>query len=256
MRDATMTNHAAMSQGRALDLPPLFSVIAAGGGSGAHVEACRLASPEAAGTIVHGLDGDCPAFAVVLAPDEPLASARRAFLAGMVAFGEALGAHAPPERAVRFAWPDAVLFNEARIGGARLAWPEHCAEDETPAWLVFSVTLIASKRWAGDPGLTPETTSLEEEGFEIADRGVLVESFARYLMRAFETWNGQGFETFAQLFSDRLIPALSGAPQRVDVTGDLLTEDAAAPGGARRDSLAAGLAAPTWLDPATGRPRL
>ncbi|MEA1833306.1 biotin/lipoate--protein ligase family protein [Methylobacterium durans] len=256
MRDATMTNHAAMSQGRALDLPPLFTAIAAERSAAVHAEACGLAAPEAAGTIVHALSGDCPAFAVVLAPDEPLATARRAFIAGMVALGEAVGAHAPPERAVRFGYPDAILFNEARIGGGRLSWPADCPEHEAPAWLVFSAMLIGTKRDAGDPGLTPETSSLEEEGFEIADRGVLVESFARYLMRAVEAWNGQGFEAVAAAFSDQLIPDLSGAGQHVDATGDLLTEDAGASGGLRRDSLAVALRTVSWLDATTGRPRL
>ncbi|WP_132254349.1 biotin/lipoate--protein ligase family protein [Methylobacterium segetis] len=251
-----MTNHAAMSQGRGLDLPPLFSDVAIDAAERVHAEACRLASAEAAGTIVHALDGDYPAFAVVLAPEEPLAGARRAFLAGMVALGEAVGAHAPPERAVRFAWPDAILFNEARIGGGRLAWPADCPDDAIPDWLVFSCMLIGSKRAAGDPGLTPETTSLEEEGFEVEDRAVFVEGFARYLMRAFETWSDRGFGVLAHAYREELIPNLSGADQRIDPAGDLLTEDPALLGGWRRDGLAAGLRTPTWLEPATGRPRL
>ena len=49
-------------------------------------------------------------------PRQPLAEARLAFVLGMVALGDALAAHCPPERAVTFGWPGEVLL-DARASG-------------------------------------------------------------------------------------------------------------------------------------------
>ena len=61
-----------------------------------------------AGTLVFVGRFDLVEFAVVLEPDEPLRTARRAFYAGMAALADALAAHAPPEKPIAFDWPDAI----------------------------------------------------------------------------------------------------------------------------------------------------
>ena len=77
-----------------------------------------------AGTLVFVGRFDLAEFAVVLEPDEPLRTARRAFYAGMAALTDALLAHAPPEKPIGFAWPDAITVDQrpgrrraARLGG-------------------------------------------------------------------------------------------------------------------------------------------
>ncbi|WP_431311063.1 biotin/lipoate--protein ligase family protein [Methylobacterium nigriterrae] len=232
--------------GRSLVLPPLFIGIAAANPAAVHRDACALASGERAGTLLHADDGRNVGFAVVLAPEEPLWTARRAFLVGMTALADAVGAHAPPEKAIRLVWPDGLRFNEAGLGGGRLAWPGDCPEEAVPDWLVFSAMLIASKRHAGDPGLTPDTTSIEEEVFEVEDRGVFVESFARYLMKAFEIWAEDGFEPLGAAYRAYLPDGEAG---RLTAAGDLAVGDGVRP-------LRAALEKPAWLDPATGSPRL
>jgi hypothetical protein len=67
------------------------------GDSFAH--AMRVAPREGAGTLVHVGRFDLAEFAVVLEPEEPLRSARRALYAGLAALADALAVHAPPERA-------------------------------------------------------------------------------------------------------------------------------------------------------------
>ena len=75
---------------RTLDLPSPFRLVMLREVGDAFAHAAELG----AGTLVFVGRFDLAEFAVVLEPDEPLASARRAFYAGMVALGDALAAAA------------------------------------------------------------------------------------------------------------------------------------------------------------------
>ena len=238
-----------------LVLPPAFTGFLAADGADVHEQACRLAASEAeAGTLVLGESGGILSLAVVLAPDEPLAGARRALFAGMWALVEATGGFGPPEIPVVVFWPDTLHFNQARLGGGRLGWPEGCREGEVPDWLVFSASLIASKRHAGDPGLTPDSTALEEEGFPADLARPLTESFARFLTKAFEIWTEDGFQHLAGRYLDHLaLPPHAREAQIVDDGSLRLTF---APGVTEDRPLLPALAQPAWCDPATGTVRL
>ncbi|GJD62882.1 hypothetical protein CS379_09920 [Methylobacterium frigidaeris] len=178
-----------------LMLPPAFRPLRLTDASAgtAHERACALArgDDEAAGTLVVGARPGTVEVAVVLAPEEPLSVARRVGLVGLTALAEAVGSHAPPDKPVTLDAAGTLFFDRARLGGGRLGWPQACAEEAVPDWLVFSAMLIASKREAGDPGHTPGSTSLEEEGFE-AGADALVESFARHLLRGLSLWAEDG----------------------------------------------------------------
>src|SRR5919206_658086 len=138
-----------------LDLPPPYRLAMLRESADAHAHACRIAAEAGAGAFVWVGRFDLIEFAVVLEPEEPLATARRAFYAGMAALADAVGAHGMPEKPVVVDWPDAVRYDGALIGGGRLGWPPGCAEDAVPDWLVFSAMLSASKSRRGEPGLTP-----------------------------------------------------------------------------------------------------
>ena len=234
-----------------LILPPGFSGLTVAGD--AHAAACRLAGAgEAeAATLVLGSRVDLLDLAVVLAPDEPLRTARRAFFAGMAALADAVGIFGPPEIPVRIVWPGTLTFNGARLGGGRLGWPDRCAEEAVPDWLVFSATLIVSKAAAGDPGLTPESTALDEEGFPPDLHGPVAESFARHLTKAFEVWREDGFDRLAARYLGRLEDERRG----LALDGDearLVRAD----GSAERVPLVTALLAPAWRDAGTGGVRL
>ncbi len=237
-----------------LILPPGFSsrTVAQGVDLDAHAAACRLAAGGEAEVATLVLGGH-PAridLAVVLAPDEPLRTARRAVFAGMTALADAVGIFGPPEIPVRIVWPGTLLFNGARLGGGRLGWPDGCPEAAVPDWLVFSATLIVSKAAAGDPGLTPDSTALEEEGFPPDLHGPLAESFARHLTKAFEVWREDGFDRVAERYRARL----TGEPAvALDGDGARLTHP---DGRSEWVTLATALREPAWRDPETGGVRL
>src|SRR5215472_7665054 len=151
----------------ALDLPPPFRLVTLREVGDAFAHAMRVAAHEGAGTLVHVGRFDLAEFAVVLEPAEPLRGARRALYAGLVALGDALAAHAPPERPLTFDWPDAVRVDGALVGGARLGWPQEASENEPPDWLVFAAMIRTVAMAEGEPGLRPLSSALDAEGFDL-----------------------------------------------------------------------------------------
>ena len=75
-----------------IDLPPPFALVRLRESGDAFTHALGIAEQSGAGTLVYVGRFDLAEFAVVLEPDEPLRTARRAFYAGMVALTDALRA--------------------------------------------------------------------------------------------------------------------------------------------------------------------
>jgi biotin-(acetyl-CoA carboxylase) ligase len=235
---------------RALDLPPLFRAVTLREVGDAFAHAQAIAPAAGAGTLVHVGRFDLAEFAVVLEPDEPLATARRAFYAGCVALADALTAHAPPEKAISFEWPDALRVDGGLVGGVRLAWPADTEPEARPDWLVFGA-MIRTVATGEEPGLHPLAATLEDEGFEEIGADRLIEGFARHLMVVIDGWQERGFDGVAQSYLERL----GGEPAAlatIDANGDLLLRRGAA---TERRALVAALASAAWLDPETGGPR-
>ena len=101
--------------GANLDLPPAFRLVTLREAGRAFEHAQKIARKEGAGTLVWVGRFDLVEFALVLEPDEPLASARRAIYAGMSALADALAVHAPPETLINFEWPDAILDRKSVV---------------------------------------------------------------------------------------------------------------------------------------------
>jgi hypothetical protein len=238
--------------GTVLELPPAFRLVTLREVGDAFAHARARAAELGAGTLVFVGRFDLAEFAVVLEPDEPLRSARRAFYAGMAAMADALVAHAPPETPLAIQWPDAIDINRGLVGGGQLAWPNG-PEDQPPKWLAFGGMIRTVSMAEGDPGLRPLSAALEEEGFDDLGSGRLVESFARHLMVQFDAWQEFGFSEVAKSYLARLAPEKS-LRRDIDENGDLLIRRIGKPEIERR-RLVPALAAPAWLDPATRGPR-
>jgi biotin-(acetyl-CoA carboxylase) ligase len=235
-----------------LDLPPPFTLVTLREVGDAFAHAVKIAPEQGAGTLVYVGRFDLAEFAVVLEPDEPLRSARRALYVGMTALADALLAHAPPEKLVEIQWPDAITVDRGLVGGGRLAWPDG-KEDEPPAWLVFGASIRTVSMSEAEPGVTPLAAALEDEGFVDFGSDRLVESFARHLMVAIDAWQRDSFAAVAKDYLARL-PREQGLRRDIDDNGDLLVRRMGKVDVDRR-KLRLALATPSWLDPATGGPK-
>jgi Biotin/lipoate A/B protein ligase family len=236
-----------MNDASRLSLPPPYAQRRLGKGDALEA-AIAAAAADGAGTLLWRVADGVAAFAVTLEPETPLREARMAFFAGMAALADALAAHCPPERGVRIFWPATVIYDRARLGGARFATPEGCAEDAVPDWLAFAVELIADRDAVEHPGEFPETTSLKEEGFDAPE--AVIESFASYLMLYFDRWTHQGLGAVTERYLERLDPPLLAGTRSFEGC-DLLERSPS--GAARWRRLAEGLAAAGWRGPAGPR---
>ncbi len=236
-----------------LDLPPGYTLVALREYGDAFTHGCDIAAEAGAGTLVWVQRYDLVEFAVVLEPNEPLVSARRALFAGMNAMADAIAVHCPPEREVAFAWPDTILFDAGLLGGARLGWPKDCSDDEVPAWLVFGVILRAANMGHLEEAAAAGAVALLTEGFEIVETDAIIESFSRHLMTAFDLWKEQGFDPIARDYLARLSKK-DDARRGIDVNGDLLINAPKQP--LQRVYLLDALAKAAWYDPVDRSPKL
>ena len=236
-----------------LDLPPGFDLITLRESGDAFAHAQKIAAQAGAGTVVHVGRFDLAEFAVVLEPDEPLRTARRALYAGCVALADALAASAPPERPIDIVWPDTIRVDGGIVGGVQLAWPADADEEAVPDWLVFGAMIRTVALGEHAPGLRPLGAALEEEGFADVGSGRLVEGFTRHLMATIDNWQEQGFAAIAKDYLTRLARE-GGVRRQIDANGDLLILRAGKTEPPRCALLPA-LARAAWRDPATGGPR-
>jgi len=238
--------------GPELDLPPGYRLVTLREVGDAFTHAKANAAELGAGTFVFVGRFDLSEFAVVLEPDEPLRTARRAFYAGMSALADALAVHAPPEKPIAFDWPDTIHVDGGMVGGGRLAWADG-PEDEPPQWLVFGATIRTVSMVDGEPGLRPLTAALDEEGFDPLAANHIAEGFARHLMTLVDAWQEQGFAAVAKDYLSRLTPE-KGVSRNIADDGDLLVRRMGKVEIERR-KLVPMLASPAWLDPESGAPR-
>jgi biotin-(acetyl-CoA carboxylase) ligase len=238
---------------RTLDLPPPFRLVVLRELGDAFDHARAHASDLGAGTLVLVGRFDLAEFAVVLEPEEPLASARRVFYVCMVALGDALAARAPPEKPIVIEWPDAIYVDRGLIGGGRLAWPDHADEHKSPDWLVFGAAIRVVSPGPQEAGLHPFSTALAEESFGDVSAEQLVEGFARHLMVAVDRWQEDGFASIAREYISKLQPE-HGARHDIGENGDLAVRRAGGP--VEHRLLLPVLKMPSWLDPRTGGPPL
>ena len=219
----------------------------------AFAHALKLAPEKGAGTLVHVGRFDLAEFALVLEPEQKLAQARLAFIAGMTALADALAALAEPETAIAIGWPDKIYVNGGLVGGGRLAWPHGVGEDEVPDWLVFGAMIRTASAAGTEPGTNPEITALDEEGFAATPSSHVVESFARNFMVALDAWNESGIGALGKGYL-AYFGREQGLRRDIGDNGDLLLRRVASPD-IERKALLPHLAEPSWYDPNTKGPR-
>lgn len=228
-----------------LTLPPAYSAVRLREWGDAFAQAVTLATERGAGTLVYVGRFDAAEFALVLEPSEPLMQARRVLYAGMAALADALAGAAPPETAIHIEWPDALYVNWGLVGGGRLAWPQRVAENQIPEWLVFGGTIRTASMNDADPGVMPDITALDEEGFAEIGASQLIESFARNFMHAIDTWHESGFAGVTKSYFEWF--SRDGILRDIDDNGDLLLRHASG-SETERSALLPRLAQPSWLD--------
>lgn len=193
-----------------------------------------------AGDVVWSRDVTRLECAIVLEPEVSRRRAQEMLYVAMVAFGDALGAVAPPEVAVTYRWPQTILVNGAHVGEMPIAMAAESDAGGAPAWLVVGAEIALRDDKRGfEPGLTPDRTTLYDEGCGEVTRTSLIESYCRHFLAWVHTWEQEGFAPAHQSWlgrahdRDREITidgggeSLSGTFVGLDESGNLLLRTAA-----------------------------
>ncbi|MCC1481664.1 biotin/lipoate--protein ligase family protein [Roseibaca sp. Y0-43] len=218
----------AVTEAKKIHLPPPFT-LKRSDARDLFSHAKARAAEDGAGTLYVFEGPRLFSFALVLEPEEPLVTSQNAFLLCMTSLADALAAHCAPERAVRINWPDEVIYDKARLGGARFAVPEGAQPEDVPDWLVFCAELIGDRDHLAAPGDAPNSTSLKEEEFDPSDD--IVATFASYVMLYLDRWKHEGFDAVSNRFLMRIDPPLLRGVRRIE--GDRLIEITPSGGGKR-----------------------
>ena len=140
-------------------------------------------------------------FAIVLEPDVSRVQALEMVPMALVALSDCLAVLLPPQVAIMFRDEQTVVVNGGIVGGVNAAMARTENENETPDWMVVSVKLgLQRLDNAGDPGLQPDITTLDEEGWENPDLYQLIETFSRHFLSWMAVWDDGGFSQIARAY--------------------------------------------------------
>lgn len=143
-------------------------------------------------------------FCVVLEPEVSRSRCHEMLLLMMVAFGDAVGALAPPEMAITYQWPNSIQLNDASIGFADLQISDE-ETDDVPNWMIVSLEVaIKPENIMHDPGNEAWRTTLWEEGCGDITRTELLESTARHFLNWVHTWSEEGFKPIHDQWMGRI----------------------------------------------------
>jgi hypothetical protein len=161
--------------------PPLITGLASGPADPFAVALARARHGVDAGLLVWSLTPSRLRTALVLAPEEPLERAVAALPACLTGLRDALGVLAPPETAVHLSWRGALRVNGGEVGTSRIT-ASMPSTGPVPRWMVVGWTLRLRMAEHREPGHTPASTALFEEGCGEVAPVALLEAYARHAL--------------------------------------------------------------------------
>ena len=162
--------------------PPLFRGEDSGPSDPFELAIKRAQAGTDPGLVMYKLEPEHLRAAIVFTPESSLEDAMAMLFVASIGFADALGALAPPEVGVHFEWPSILRLNGAKCGEI-VAAASTMDPNAEPDWLVIGLTLqIFPSTMEVEPGQTPDTTSLIEEGCNDVPPTRLLESWARHTL--------------------------------------------------------------------------
>lgn len=176
--------------------PPLLTSFPVDPAEQSFDAACRAAAAgtASAGDVLWSRRRDRLDCAVVFEPDVVTAQALQVVLVAMVAFGDAIGAVAPPEVGIGYRWPNILLANAGVLGTVNTAVSPELDRDGAPHWMVVGLDVaLKAAPDAPEPGHDAVRTTLWDEGCGALDNIQALEAFARHLLAWLHDWQVDGF---------------------------------------------------------------
>jgi biotin-(acetyl-CoA carboxylase) ligase len=144
--------------------------------------------------------------ALIVEPEVSAGQAMDMLFVAMVAFGDSVGAIAPPEVGITYTWPQTLLVNGARVGSVSIHFAPDTRIDGVPDWMVIELNAqIAFEDGMPEPGLYIDRTTLWDEGCGDLTRDMVLESFVRHLKTWIHNWEMDGVRPVREAWLARTV---------------------------------------------------
>ena len=181
-----------------LILPPLLNAICSDQPFEAAIEQVRRRK-SGAGDLFWCDEEKTGRLAIVLEPEVARGQALEMLPLAMVALSDCLAVLLPPQVGVGFRGHNNLVVNDGVAGGLRAAISKTGESSDVPDWLVLGIEIGLCRSISDvEPGLDPDVTTMDEEGWEDVNHHEFVETYARHFLSWLAVWTDDGFSTIAR----------------------------------------------------------
>ena len=185
-------------------LPPILTPIPVVNGIDVFVKAIAVAGKSETGTLLYSENPEYVEVAIILSPEIPKIKCNQMLYIMMVASGDAIGALAPPEVAVTYAFPGFIFLNRGEAGLVKVEIAPSNDDQSIPDWMVVGLKLrLNNNIEINENEINADVTSLADEGGGYVSRTRAIESLSRHFLAWVSQWEDEGFKPVTEVWNKR-----------------------------------------------------
>jgi BirA family biotin operon repressor/biotin-[acetyl-CoA-carboxylase] ligase len=183
-------------------LPPILTPIPVVNGIDVFAKAIAVAGKSETGTVLYSENPEYVEVAIILSPEIPKIKCNQMLY--MVASGDAIGALAPPEVAVTYAFPGFIFLNRGEAGLVKVEIAPSNDDQSIPDWMVVGLKLrLNNNIEINENEINADVTSLADEGGGYVSRTRAIESLSRHFLAWVSQWEDEGFKPVTEVWNKR-----------------------------------------------------
>ena len=185
-------------------LPPILTPIPVVKDVDVFAKAIAVAGKSETGTVLYSENPEYVEVAIILSPEVPKIKCNQMLYILMVAAGDAIGALAPPEVAVTYAFPGFIFLNRGEAGFVKIEVAPSTDDKSIPDWMVVGLKLrLNNNIEISEHEINADITSLADEGGGYVSRTRAIESLSRHFLAWVSQWEDEGFKPVVDIWSNR-----------------------------------------------------
>ena len=185
-------------------LPPILTPIPVVNGIDVFAKAIAIAGKSETGTVLYSENPEYVEVAIILSPEIPKIKCNQMLYIMMVASGDAIGALAPPEVAVTYAFPGFIFLNRGEAGLVKVEIAPSNDDQSIPDWMVVGLKLrLNNNVEINENEINADITSLADEGGGYVSRTRAIESLSRHFLAWISQWEDEGFKPVTEVWNKR-----------------------------------------------------
>ena len=185
-------------------LPPILTPIPVVKNVDVFAKAIAVAGKSETGTVLYSENPEYVEVAIILSPEVPKIKCNQMLYIMMVASGDAIGALAPPEVAVTYAFPGFIFLNRGEAGLVKIEVAPSNDDRSIPDWMVVGLKLrLNNNIEINENEIHADITSLADEGGGYVSRTRAIESLSRHFLAWISQWEDEGFKPVTEVWNKR-----------------------------------------------------